>query len=81
MKLAMLDLHAVTVADVPDRVDRFLTQQTGKNAKRCRIMTGKGTGAVQKATIASLKIGGFPWEFERMENGSRNEGVLVVILE
>jgi len=81
MKLATLDLHAVSVADVADRVDRFLVQQTSRSAARARIMTGKGTGAVQKTVIAYLKLGGYPWEFERMENGKRNEGVLVVILE
>jgi DNA-nicking Smr family endonuclease len=82
MKLATLDLHAVIVADVADRVDRFLVQQNAKGATRARIMTGKGTGAVQKAVIAYLKLGGFPWQYEPgPTKGTRNEGVLVIILE
>lgn len=81
MKLSTLDLHAASVDEATTRVDAFLMQQTNREAKRARIMTGKGTGAVQKAVIAYLKRGHYPWEYERMDNGKRNEGVLVVILE
>jgi DNA-nicking Smr family endonuclease len=76
-----LDLHGFKTADVNDAVDRFLVQQTSRHSQRIRIMTGKGTGAVLKMVTAYLKLGGYPWEFEKLENGSRNEGVLVVILD
>jgi DNA-nicking Smr family endonuclease len=76
-----LDLHGYKLADVADAVDQFLVQ-SGKNGKaRVRIMTGKGTGAVKKAVMEYLRLGHYPFEFERLENGKRNEGVLIVILD
>jgi DNA-nicking Smr family endonuclease len=80
-KQPLLDLHGYKVEDVADAVDRFLVQSQRKGSPRVRIMTGKGTGQVKKAVMEYLKLGGYPYEFERMENGARNEGVLVVILE
>lgn len=79
MKLPTLDLHGFKTESVTDAVDKFLTRNSSQ--ARVRIMTGKGTGAVQKAVVTYLKLGGFPWEFERLDNGKRNEGVLVVILD
>jgi DNA-nicking Smr family endonuclease len=80
-KEPLLDLHGYKLADVPDAVDRFLMASTRKGAKRVRIMTGKGTGQVRKSVTDYLKMGGYPFEFERLANGSRNEGVLVVFLD
>lgn len=83
MKLPTLDLHGYKTADIADAVDKFLTRNSSK--PRIRIMTGKGTGAVQKAVTDYLKLGGFPWEYEKADNGQnknqRNEGVIVVILD
>lgn len=84
--LPTLDLHAVKVEDVADRVDRFIVRHSAK--PRVRIMTGKGTGRVQQAVIEYLRLGGFPWEHERLSRdlsrdlsrGGRNTGVLVVFL-
>ena len=76
----ILDLHRFTTSEVPDAVDRFLVQSMRKGSKRVRIMTGKGTGQVKKAVMAYLKLGGYPFEAERMPNGAKNEGVLVVFL-
>lgn len=76
-----LDLHGYKTADVPDAVDRFLVASTKKGLARVRIMTGKGTGAVRKIVTDYLRRGGFPFEAERLENGERNEGVLVVFLD
>ena len=76
----LLDLHRFTTLEVPDAVDRFLVQSMKKGAERVRIMTGKGSGQVQKAVKAYLKLGGYPFEAERMANGSHNEGVLVVFI-
>jgi DNA-nicking Smr family endonuclease len=77
----LLDLHGFKTDDVRDAVDRFLVQSMKKGQKRVRIMTGKGTGAVKKVVTEYLRLGGYPFEAERMENGARNEGVLVVFLD
>ena len=77
----LLDLHGYVTADVPDAVDRFLVQSMKKGAPRCRIMTGKGSGAVKKTVMDYLKLGAYPFQIERMANGAPNEGVLVVFLD
>jgi dsDNA-specific endonuclease/ATPase MutS2 len=75
----LLDLHGCRAEDVIDRVDRFLVKANNLGLERIRIMTGKGKGIVQKTVIDYLKLGGFPWQFEK--NGKNvNEGVLVVFL-
>ena len=81
MALDLLDLHGFKTDDVPDRLDRFLVQAQRDGIKRARVMTGKGTGAVQKVVTAYLKQGGFPFQFEKLSNGKANEGVIVVILD
>ncbi|MCM2282765.1 MAG: Smr/MutS family protein [Bdellovibrionaceae bacterium] len=73
-----LDLHGMSVAEVPDAVDRFILKHS--QSARVRIMSGKGSGAVQKAVIEYLRLGKFPWEHEQLPNGTRNTGVLVVFL-
>jgi DNA-nicking Smr family endonuclease len=77
----LLDLHGFKTDDVRDAVDRFLVQSMKKGQERVRIMTGKGTGAVKKVVTEYLRLGGYPFEAERMENGARNDGVLVVFLD
>ena len=79
--LPLLDLHGFRIEDVADAVDRFLVQQQKKGQARVRIMTGKGTGQVKKAVSEYLRLGGFPFEAEKLEGGVRNEGVLVVFLD
>jgi DNA-nicking Smr family endonuclease len=79
--LPTLDLHGKTVDEVADLVDRFITSQTKRGSDQIRIMTGKGSGKVKAATQAYLKMGGFPFEFERLATGARNEGVLIVFLD
>lgn len=79
--MPLLDLHGFKTSDVPDAVDRFLVRSMRKGAKRARIMTGKGTGQVKKTVTDYLRLGGYPFEAERMANGARNEGVLVVFLD
>jgi DNA-nicking Smr family endonuclease len=79
--LPLLDLHGCKTADVPDAVDRFLMNSVRRGAKRARIMTGKGTGQVRKTVTDYLRLGGYPFENEKLANGARNEGVLVVILD
>jgi dsDNA-specific endonuclease/ATPase MutS2 len=77
----LLDLHAFVVDDVIDAVDSFIMRVNGANLKRARIMTGKGTGKVQKAVIQYLKQAGYPWQYEKLSSGKTNEGVLVIFLE
>lgn len=77
----LLDLHGFKTGDVPDAVDRFLVQSMRKGLKRVRIMTGKGTGQVKKTVTDYLRLGGYPFEFEKLPNGARNEGVLIVFLD
>jgi dsDNA-specific endonuclease/ATPase MutS2 len=74
-----LDLHGKKTDEVFDLVDSFIMKN--QNQSRIRIMTGKGTGAVQSVVKDYLKKGGFPWEFERLDNGSQNTGCMVVFLD
>lgn len=74
-----LDLHGKTVEQVFDLVDQFITRN--QNKSRLRIMPGKGTGKVKDELVRYLKLGGYPWEFETNDNGSKNTGSLIIILE
>ena len=76
-----LDLHGFRVDEVAAAVDRFLMQAKSKGWKRIRIVTGKGTGAVQKTCVEYLRMGGYPFEFEKQEGGKVNSGVLVVFTD
>lgn len=78
---ATLDLHGYKTEDIPDAVDRFLMNSQRKGLKRIRIMTGKGTGKVKKTVTDYLRQGGFPFSEERLPNGTKNEGVLVIFLD
>lgn len=44
-------------------------------------MPGKGTGKVKAKVIEYLRLGGYPWSFERLNNGQANEGVMIVYME
>ncbi len=76
----MLDLHGCRVEEVADKVDRFLVRAMEANLDKIRIVTGKGKGLVQKETIRYLKLGNYPWTYEKLPNGKPNEGVLVIRL-
>ncbi|MBC7398238.1 MAG: Smr/MutS family protein [Bdellovibrionales bacterium] len=80
MAKELLDLHGFKIDDVIAAVDRFLTQANAAELDKVRIMTGKGTGAVQKQVIQLLKQAHYSWKFEKLANGKPNEGVLVVHL-
>ena len=80
-KISALDLHGFLVADVIDKVDRFIVNSNQSGVSRARIMSGKGSGKVRNEVIRYLKLGGFPWEYEAMDSGRRNEGVIVVFLD
>lgn len=76
-----IDLHGYKVYEVADVVDRFLMQISNSNLKRAKIITGKGSGAVQKATIEYLKKAGYQFSFEKLSNGQQNTGVLILFLD
>ncbi len=76
-----LDLHGFKTSDVEDAVDKFLVKASSSGLKRGRIMTGKGTGAVQKVVIQYLKLAGYTWEFEKGSNTKENTGVLTIFLD
>lgn len=76
-----IDLHGLTVDEALIRVDKFLHSFGSGQTKTARIMTGKGTGQVQKAVIQYLKQGGYPWTYDKQANGKPNEGVLVLHLD
>lgn len=74
-----LDLHGYKAEDVYDAVEAFLQ----KHAQRptVRIMPGKGTGKVKAKVAEYLKLANYPWSFERLPDGSANEGVMIVYME
>jgi dsDNA-specific endonuclease/ATPase MutS2 len=75
-----LDLHGFKTEDVVAEVDRFIYGHQQAGTAKVEIMTGKGTGKVQKVVIDYLKKAGYHWEFKKMPSGSRNEGVLVIFM-
>lgn len=76
----LLDLHGCRAEEVADRVDKFLVNAYNAKLNRIRIMTGKGKGIVQKEVIKYLKLGNYPWSYEKTGKGVTNEGVLIVHL-
>jgi dsDNA-specific endonuclease/ATPase MutS2 len=81
MSKTCLDLHGFKAEDVIDAVDKFLVQVNKSQLKQARIMTGKGTGTVRKIVIEYLKLGNYPWDYEKLPNGGKNEGVIVIFLD
>lgn len=78
-QLKTLDLHGFRQDEVYDAVDKFLMKNSRQ--KQLRIMTGKGKGLVQKQVLQYLKQAGYPWVFEKMSNGSVNNGCLIVFVD
>lgn len=76
MAKSSIDLHGYSVDAVADAVDGFLVQLASSGLKRAKIVTGKGTGKVQKEVIRYLKLAGYPWEYD-----GKNKGVLVLFLD
>lgn len=74
-----LDLHGYKTSDVPAAVDAFLVKH--QSAAKIRIMTGKGTGQVRKVAQDYLRLGGYHYYYETLDNGNKNDGVLVVPLD
>lgn len=74
-----LDLHGFKTDDVFDAVEVFLGKHQSK--PRVRIMPGKGLGKVRSEVERYLKLAGYHWNFERLDNGKVNEGVMLVYME
>lgn len=77
----LLDLHGYRGEDVEAAVDKFLVQVSKSSLHSARIMTGKGSGVVQKIVVQYLKLAHYTWKFEKLPNGKNNEGCLVVSLK
>lgn len=80
-KSPSLDLHGLRAEEVFDAVDRFLRNPKVQNCKSARIMPGKGKGIVRQKLIEYLRLGGYPWSYEKDTKGNTNEGVIVVHME
>ena len=77
-KSPLLDLHGEQLLHIEDKVDRFIVQAQKKGLSEIRIMTGKGTGKVLSAVQNYLKLGGYPFHFEKSSDNKINEGVLII---
>lgn len=76
--LPKLDLHGYKKDDVFDAVDKFIMKH--HSAHRICIVPGKGSGVVKAELISYLKQGGYPWAYEKMDNGKINEGSIIVFM-
>lgn len=77
----LLDLHGYKAEDVESAIDDFLVKISKSNLRRARLMTGKGTGTVQKIAIKYLKLAGYQWTYEKLANGKDNQGCLIIHLD
>lgn len=77
----LLDLHGYKAEDVESAIDDFLVKISKSNLRRARLMTGKGTGTVQKIAIKYLKLAGYQWSYEKLANGKDNQGCLIIHLD
>ncbi len=78
-KQPTLDLHGYKSDEVFDAVESFLLKHAQR--QQVRIMPGKGSGKIKAKVIEYLKLGNYPWSFERTSNGTLNDGVMIVYME
>ncbi len=76
----LLDLHGFKADEVESALDNFLVKISNSNLNKARVMTGKGTGTVQKIVIKYLKLAGYQWSYEKLPSGKDNQGCLVIHL-
>lgn len=76
----LLDLHGYKADEVEPALDDFLVKISNSNLSKARVMTGKGTGTVQKIVIKYLKLAGYQWTYEKLPSGKDNQGCLVIHL-
>ena len=77
-KVPTLDLHGQTTDQVFSLIEDFLSKH--RHQPKIKIITGKGTGAMQNKTKEYLQMGSYPWEYEKLPNGGTNIGVLIICL-
>jgi DNA-nicking Smr family endonuclease len=73
-----LDLHGYTKDEAIEAIDRFLYEFGSSGAKRAKIVTGKGSGAIQSVAKDYLRKAGYQFGFEKLSNGKDNTGVLII---
>ena len=76
--IPILDLHGKTTDQVFNLIEDFLRKHGHK--QKIKIMTGKGSGRLLNKTKQYLKLGSYPWEYEKSFHGQINSGVLIVFL-
>lgn len=77
-QLPTLDLHGYQKDQIYDSVDKFIMKY--HSTPRICIIPGKGSGIVKAELIKYLKHGGYPWAYEKLENGKINEGSIIVFM-
>lgn len=75
---AEIDLHGFFEREAIEAVEAFLFVAEQKNMKRVRIVTGKGTGVLQKAVRTWLGEQKYIFETAKITEGGR--GALIVKL-
>ena len=75
-----IDLHGKRGDEVEAIIDNFLYKVSSTNLKRAKIITGKGSGVVQKIVINYLKLAKYQWSYEQLSNGKQNTGVIIIHL-
>jgi DNA-nicking Smr family endonuclease len=75
---AEIDLHGFFEREAIEAIETFLLTAEQKNMKRVRIVTGKGTGVLQKAVRMWLREQNYIFETAKITEGG--SGALVVLL-
>jgi dsDNA-specific endonuclease/ATPase MutS2 len=78
-KQPTLDLHGFKTDEVFDAVEVFLRKHEKEHS--VRIMPGKGTGKVKSVVIDYLSKANYPWAYEKLPNGTTNDGVMIVFMQ
>lgn len=76
-KIPSIDLHGCTTDEVVDLLDRFIRKY--ENQEQIVVIVGKGKGVIKNKVLEYLKMGHYPWDYEKFQ-GLINEGALVVDL-
>ena len=73
-----IDLHGLYESEAIEAITTFLMDAERKNSKRVRIITGKGSGVLQKAVRSWLLENNYVFETAKITEGG--SGALVVKL-
>ena len=75
---AEIDLHGFYELEAIETIGKFLLQSEQNNSQRVRIITGKGSGVLQKAVRSWLLENNYVFETAKITEGG--SGALVVKL-